>query len=68
VGAHGLLRVQLRSSVPQPLEIPAEVVAVDGSTAKVKFPDISEALVELIQKLAFVRHRRQIADVRKARG
>jgi hypothetical protein len=54
--------------VPQPLEIPAEVVAVDGSTAKVKFPDISEALVELIQKLAFVRHRRQIADVRKARG
>jgi hypothetical protein len=68
VGEHGLLRVQLRSSVPQPLEIPAEVVGVDGSTAKVKFPDISEALVELIQKLAFLRHRRQIADVRKARG
>jgi hypothetical protein len=68
VGAHGLLRVQLRSSLPQPLELPAEVVGVDGSTAKVKFPDISEALVEQIQKLAFLRHRRQIADVRKARG
>jgi hypothetical protein len=68
VGAHGLLRVQLRSSLSQPLEIPAEVVAVDGCTAKVKFPDISEALVEMIQKLAFLRHRRKIADVRKARG
>ena len=68
LGAHGLLRVQLRSSVPQPLEIPSEVVAVDASIAKVKFPGISEALVELIQKLAFLRHRRQIADVRKARG
>lgn len=68
IGAHGLLRVQLRSSLPQALELPAEVVAVEGSTAKVKFPGLSEAVVELIQRLAFLRHRRQIADVRKARG
>jgi hypothetical protein len=68
VGANGLLRVQLRSTLPQPLELPAEVVAVEGSTAKVKFPDLSEALVELIQRMAFLRHRRQIADVRKAKG
>ena len=68
VGEHGLLRVQLRSSLPQPLELPAEVVAVEGSTVKVKFPGLSGALGELIQKLAFLRHRRQIADVRKARG
>jgi atypical PilZ domain-containing cyclic di-GMP receptor len=68
VGEHGLLRVQLRSSLPQPLELPAEVVAVDSSTAKVKFPALSEALVELIQRLAFLRHRRQVADARKARG
>jgi hypothetical protein len=68
LGEHGLLRVQLRSSLPQPLELPAEVVAVDAGTAKVKFPGLSEALVESIQRLAFLRHRRQIADVRKARG
>jgi Atypical PilZ domain, cyclic di-GMP receptor len=68
IGEHGLLRVQLRSSLPQALELPAEVVAVDSATAKVKFPDLSEALVELIQRLAFLRHRRQIADVRKARS
>jgi hypothetical protein len=67
IGEHGLLRVQLRSSLPQALELPAEVVGVDGATAKVKFPGLSEALVEFIQRLAFLRHRRQIADVRKAR-
>jgi Atypical PilZ domain, cyclic di-GMP receptor len=68
IGEHGLLRVQLRSSLPQPLELPAEVVGVDSGTAKVKFAALSEALVELIQRLAFLRHRRQIADARKARG
>jgi len=68
VGGHGLVRVQLRSSLPQALELPAEVVSVDGNIAKVKFPGLSEALVELIQRLAFLRHRRQIADTRKARG
>jgi hypothetical protein len=68
VGGHGLLRVQLRSSLPQPLELPAQVTSVEGSMAKVKFPSLSEGVAELIQRLAFVRHRRHVADVRKARG
>ncbi|HEY4974688.1 MAG TPA: PilZ domain-containing protein [Steroidobacteraceae bacterium] len=68
VGGHGLLRVQLRSSLPQPLELPAQVVAVEGSIAKVKFPGLTLGVAELIQRLAFVRHRRQIADARKARA
>lgn len=67
-GAYGLLRVQLRSSLPQPLEMPAQVSSVDGSTVKVMFPHLSEGVAELIQKLAFLRHRRHVADVRKARG
>ena len=68
VGGHGLLRVQLRSSLPQPLELPAQCIAVEGSMAKVKFHGLSQGVAELIQRLAFVRHRRHIADVRKARG
>jgi hypothetical protein len=68
VGGHGLLRVQLRSSLPQPLELPAQVTAVDGSMAKVKFPSMSESVAELIQRLAFGRHRRHVAETRKARG
>jgi hypothetical protein len=67
VGGHGLLRVQLRSSLPQPLELPAQVTSVEGSTAKVKFNDLSAGVAELIARLAFVRHRRQVADTRKAR-
>lgn len=68
VGSSGLLRVQLRSSLPQPLELPAEVAGVDGMSIKVRFPELSEAIAELIQRLAFLRHRRHIAGVRKARS
>ncbi len=68
VGEDGLLRIQLRSSLPQPLELPAQVSEVSGATVHVKFPELPEANVELIQKLAFLRHRRHIADARKARG
>ena len=67
IGDRGLLRVQLRSSLPQPLELPAEVSAVNGATVRVKFPELSEGTAELIQKLAFLPHRRHIADARKAR-
>jgi hypothetical protein len=62
-----VLRVQLRSSLPQPLELPAEVSAVNGATVRVKFPEMSEGTAALIQKLAFLHHRRHIADARKAR-
>jgi hypothetical protein len=55
VGAHGLLRVQLRSSLPQPLELPAQVTSVEGSLAKVRFPNLSQGLAGLIRRLAFVR-------------
>jgi hypothetical protein len=66
-GALGLLRVQLRSSLPQPLELPAEVSSTSGNRVRVMFPELSEGTVELIQRLAFLRHRRHVADARKAR-
>jgi hypothetical protein len=68
VGSRGLLRIELRSSLPQPLELPAEVVAIEAATVKVRFLELSEAVAELIQRLAFLRHRRHIAGVRKARS
>ena len=67
IGDRGVLRVQLRSSLPQPLELPAEVSAVNGATVRVKFPEMSEGTAALIQKMAFLHHRRHIADARKAR-
>jgi hypothetical protein len=68
VGEHGMLRVQIRSSLPQPLELPGEVIAVGGASVRVRFAELSEGTAELIQKLAFLRHRRNIADARKSRG
>lgn len=68
IGDAGLLRVQLRSSLPQPLELPGEVDSVEGKHVTVKFPDLSERVGTLLQRLAFLRHRRQIADARKIRG
>ena len=68
LGERGLLRVQLRSSLPQPLELSATVSGVSGTTVQVRFSDLPESTVELIHKLAFLHHRRQIADARKARG
>lgn len=67
VGSRGLLRVQLRGSLPQALELPAEVGATTGGRVRVTFQELSEGNAELIQKLAFLRHRRQVADSRKAR-
>ena len=67
VGAQGVLRIQLRSSLPQPLELPAEVGSVAAGRVRATFLDLSKSNAELIQKLAFLRHRRHIADARKAR-
>jgi atypical PilZ domain-containing cyclic di-GMP receptor len=68
VGSQGLLRIYLRGSLPQPLELPAEVTAVEGSTVKFEFAQLPESVAELIQRLAFLRHRRDVAGARKARS
>jgi hypothetical protein len=68
VGEKGILRVQLRSSLPQPLELPAEVSTTSGDSVRLLFSELSEGNAELLQKLAFLHHRRHIADARKARG
>jgi Atypical PilZ domain, cyclic di-GMP receptor len=66
-GSRGLLRLHLRGSLPQPLELPAVVSAVEGAQVRVRFEELSDAVGELIQRLAFLRHRRDVADARKAR-
>ena len=65
--AHGVLRIHLRGSLPQPLELPGVVSAVEGSQVRVRFEELSDTVAELIQRLAFLRHRRDVAGARKAR-
>jgi len=68
VGSQGLLRIYLRGSLPQPLDLAAAVTAVEGSTVRFEFEQLPESVAELIQRLAFLRHRRDVAGARKARG
>jgi hypothetical protein len=67
VGATGLLLIFLRNALPQPLSLPARVVSADDQQVKVRFIPISEPVADLIEKLAFRRHRRHVAGARKPR-
>jgi hypothetical protein len=68
VGEQGLLEIWLRDSLPQPLTMIANVthVASDGNV-KGTFVPPGEATADLLEKLAFRRHRRQVAGVRQPR-
>lgn len=65
-GGNGVLELHLREFIVEPLRLSGRVVGVgsDGRI-KVKFDNPGEAVADLIEKLAFRRHRRQIAGARK---
>ena len=67
-GTQGLLEIWLRESLPQPLVLIANIkqVAADGLVKSVLTPP-GEATADLIEKLAFRRHRRHVAGVRQPR-
>lgn len=67
-GDQGLLEIWLRDSVPQPLVLMANVnhVAVDGLVKATLTPP-GDATADLIEKLAFRRHRRHVNEVRHPR-
>lgn len=67
LGSSGVAHIFLRNSLPQPLSLPARVVAVDAQQVKLRFMPLSESVADLIEKLAFRRHRRHVAGVRKPR-
>jgi hypothetical protein len=68
VGDQGLLDIYLRDSLPQPLTLIANIthVSPDGQV-RATFSPPGEAAADLIEKLAFRRHRRQVAGVRQPR-
>jgi len=68
VGERGVLRLYLHETLPQPLELPAVIVAVEGALVRAHFEELADSVGELIQRLAFLCHRRDVADARKSRG
>jgi hypothetical protein len=67
-GAAGVVHIFLRNALPQPLSLPARVVAVDDKQVKLRFMPVAEPIADLIEKLAFRRHRRHVAGARKPRA
>ncbi len=64
-GAQGVLEVYLHECLAQPVRLPGRITSVtpDG-VVKARFVPLGEPVADLIEKLAFRRHRRQIAGSR----
>jgi hypothetical protein len=69
-GSTGLLLVYINPALPQPLKIPcrveAERVHESSRVAQLRFAGLSEAVLELLDKLIFRHHRRLVAGARLA--
>jgi hypothetical protein len=69
-GDTGLLTVYINPALPQPLQIPCAVVGQkmqgDLRATQFRFMALSDAVVELLEKLIFRHHRRLVAGARHA--
>jgi hypothetical protein len=70
VGATGLLAVYINPALPQPLKIPCVVAgerrAEAMRVAQLRFMGLSDAVVQMLDKLIFRHHRRLVAGARLA--
>jgi len=70
VGATGLLAIYINPALPQPVKIPCVVAAersVDETrVAQLQFVGLSDAVVQMLDKLIFRHHRRLVAGARLA--
>jgi hypothetical protein len=70
VGATGLLALYINPALPQPLKIPSVVVGErnieHARAAQLQFAGLSDAVVEMLDKLIFRHHRRLVAGARLA--
>jgi hypothetical protein len=70
VGATGILSAYINPALPQPLKISCTVIGErvheSQRVAQLRFCGLSDAVVELLQKLIFRHHRRLVAGARQA--
>jgi hypothetical protein len=68
VGSTGLVHIYINAALPQPLKIPCTVIGERTQNAEriaqLQFRDVSDAMVELLEKLIFRHHRRLVAGAR----
>jgi hypothetical protein len=67
--SNGLLEVYLKECVAEPLRLLGKIVSVgqDGRV-KMQFDPVGQAVADLLEKLAFRRHRRQVAGARQPKN
>ncbi len=70
LGSTGVLDLYINTTLPQPLRLPATVIGrvaqTKSAAAQMQFSGLSEAVVDLIEKLIFRHHRRLVAGSRSA--
>jgi hypothetical protein len=70
MGETGLVHIFINSALPQPLKIPSAVAGERSEggerVAQLAFRDLSEGVVDLLEKLIFRRHRRLVAGSRSS--
>jgi hypothetical protein len=67
-GDEGVLEIYLKDCLVEPLRLAGRIANVSAEgQVKVKFHNAGEAIADLIEKLAFRKHRRQVADARQPR-
>ena len=64
IGTNGVLEIYLSECVVEPLRLIGRVANVADGKVRAKFINPGDAVSNLIEKLAFRRHRRQVAGVR----
>jgi hypothetical protein len=67
-GSQGIAEIYLHEGLAEPLRLAGRVTSVtpDGHI-KVRFAPVGETISDLLEKLAFRRHRRQVAGTRQPR-
>lgn len=67
-GEAGFTQIYLRDCLVQPLSLYGQVIDANADgRVKVRFAPLAEPVSDLLEKLAFRRHRRQVADARHPR-
>jgi len=70
IGDTGLLSIYINPALPQALRIPCVVagqrIIEDSSATQLRFVGLSDAVVDMLEKLIFRHHRRLVAGARLA--
>lgn len=68
--SRGMIELWLHPACPDPLRLPARVLAVSSdspTTVEAAFEELPEVLSGALEKLVFLRHRRELAESRQLR-